>query len=180
MRLRMALIFLATATAAPAGDVYRFVDQDGVVHYTDRAPTPDSEPIKLRPVQTVGAPAPAVSSPDPTQAASPKIGVSIVSPAADETLRGDDHVLAVGVRLDMPLPQGYGLMFLLDGSAWNPEPSRSLTYTFDNVERGSHLVSATVVDAEGHEVGRAAPVIVHLKPPTVDQAPRVPRPAPRR
>lgn len=184
MRLAAALvlILLATATGAVAGDVYRYVDKDGVVHYTDHPPTPDSEPIKLRPVQTIGTPAPATAASAETgpAASSPKIGITIVSPVADETLRGDDGILAVSVRLDPPLPEGAGLRFLLDGNTRNEEPTRSLSHHFVGVERGSHLVGASAVDAQGRELGRAAPVIVHMKPPTVDQAPRVPRPGPGR
>ncbi|MGQ0622382.1 MAG: DUF4124 domain-containing protein [Panacagrimonas sp.] len=174
----LALILLATAIDGVAGEVYRYVDKDGVVHYTDRPPTPDSEPIKLRPVQTIGIPAPpaAASAKTTPATSSPKIGIIIVSPAADETLRGDDGILAVSVRLDPPLPEGVGLRFLLDGNAQNTEATRSLSHHFQGVERGSHLVGVSAVDAAGHELGRAAPVLVHMKPPTVDQAPRVPRP----
>lgn len=181
LRTALTLIFLASAGVS-AGEVYRYVDKDGVVHYTDRPPSPQSEPIKLPPVQLIGA-TPARTSTPPAEDASKaeaKIGMSIVSPTADETFRGDDHRLPVSLRLDSPLPPGFGLFFLLDGSAQNAEPSTSLSYTLQNVERGSHLVSARAVDAGGREVGRADPVIVHMKPPTVDQAPRMPRPAPSR
>lgn len=175
---RVLILLLGVTAGATAGEVYRYVDQDGVVHYTDRPPTPGSRPLKLPPIQSTSSIVPARGSgagPEEVVAAQ-KVGVAVASPTADETFRGDDGHLPVSLRLDAPLPGGHGLMFLLDGTAQNAEPAKSLSYVFDHVERGSHLISATVVDASGREVGRAAPVIVHMKPPTVDQAPRIPRP----
>lgn len=173
-------------SVAAAGPVYRYVDPDGVVHYTDKPPTPDARPIELKPVQTVGSrPAPgetATSPPGvtpPTAAASPaaaRIEVGIASPTADETLRGDDRRLPVSLILGSPIPDGAGLLYLLDGRAQNAAPTRALSFTMENVERGSHLIGARLVDSTGQELGTATPVIVHMKPPTVSQAPNIPRP----
>lgn len=95
------------------------------------------------------------------------LSVSIVSPAADETFRSDDRTLPVSVRMNQPLPEGYGLLYLLDGTAQNDKPTRALNYAMDGVERGDHMLTVVTIDAVGREVGRAAPVIVHMKPPTV-------------
>lgn len=168
---------------AAAAPVYRYVDPDGVVHYTDKPPTPDARPIELKPVQTVGsrpAPGETVTSPAgvtaPASPAAARIEVGIASPAADETLRGDDGRLPVSLILGSPIPDGGGLLYLLDGRAQNATPIRALSFTMENVERGSHLIGARLVDSAGRELGAATPVIVHMKPPTVSQAPNIPRP----
>lgn len=168
---------------AAAAPVYRYVDADGVVHYTDKPPTPDARPIELKPVQTVGSrPAPgeaaiptAPGNPPAAESAA-RIEVGITAPTADETLRGDDGRLPVSLILGSPIPDGAGLLYLLDGRAQNAAPTRALSFTMENVERGSHLIGARLVDRAGRELGAATPVIVHMKPPTVSQAPNIPRP----
>ena len=70
-------------------------------------------------------------------------------------------------QANQPLPEGYGLLYLLDGTAQNGKPTRALNYSLEGVERGEHMVTVVTVNASGKEVGRAAPVIVHMKPPTV-------------
>ncbi|MGH8516931.1 MAG: DUF4124 domain-containing protein [Panacagrimonas sp.] len=187
------LIGSLASTATLAAEVYRHVDQDGVVHYSDQPPTKGAKPIVLPPIQVVGPlggptagsspAAAAVVDPDMTGAA--PLSVSIMSPTADETFRGDDRLLPVSVRMNQPLPDGYGLLYLLDGAAQNAEPTRALNHTLEGVERGEHTVVVATVDGSGREVARTAPVIVHMKPPTVQltqdrkKPPAKPDPRPR-
>lgn len=171
---------LLAGMSATAAEVYRWVDADGVIHYGDKPPTPDAQPVDLPPIQTIG-PGPvsrSASQASEAQSLTPAGGQSIrvTSPAAEEVLRGDDRRLLVSVSLGQPLAEGAGVVYLLDGSPRNASPSSNLSFVMDDVERGSHLVSAKIVDGSGRELGRAAPVIVHMKPPTVNQAPQVPRP----
>lgn len=168
-----ALILIPTLLCLPAqAEVYRYVDPQGVVHYTDQPPSKDARPAKLPPLQVIG--------PTPTPGPSADGGVSelpkvpqapvelrITAPAPEQTFRGDDRRLMVNVALDRPLPEGYGLLYMLDGSPQNTQATRTLSYVLEGVERGEHLVSVAAVDARGREVARTAPVIVHMKPPTV-------------
>lgn len=177
-RIRLlAVLVVASGFAGPvaATEVYKTIDADGVVHYTDQPPSRNAKPVVLPPIQVVGqtAKAPASSSsasaapPGPDMTGGAPLSVSIVSPAPDETLRSDDRVLPVSVRMNQPLPEGYGLLYMLDGTAQNGKPTRALNYSLEGVERGEHMVTVVTVNASGKEVGRAAPVIVHMKPPTV-------------
>lgn len=183
----------ASAASAGAAEVYRHVDADGVVHYSDQPPTKGAKPVVLPPIQVVvpvgrsaagSSPATeAAGRPDLTAAA--PLSVSIMSPTPDETFRGDDRQLPVSVRMDRPLPDGYGLLYLLDGAPQNGEPTRALNYTLQGVERGEHTVVVAAVDDSGQEVVRTAPVTVHMKPPTVQltqerkKPPAKPAPRPR-
>lgn len=174
-RIGMALAGLLMGGAACATEVYRTVGPDGVVTFTDEPPTRDAKPVKLAPIQVISpvAPPTAAASTAGTLQAGPDmtggapLSVSIVSPAPEETFRGAERTLPVSVRLDQPLPEGYGLLYLLDGSAQNDKATRALNFTLEGVERGEHLITVVTVDPRGREVGRSAPVIVHMKPPTV-------------
>lgn len=171
-------VLLLWQAAAQSAEVYRWVDKSGEVHYGDKPPTPNAKPHVLPPIQTIGVIGgkEGGATAETTKPESPGLRISITSPVADEVLRGDDRRLPVSLSLGQPLAEGLGLLYLLDGSARNSAPTRSLSYTLENVERGTHLVSATVVDGSGRELGRSAPVIVHMKPPTVNLAPKIPRP----
>lgn len=189
----MAAVLFATVSgpAAFAAEVYRHVDKDGVVHYSDQPPTKGAKPVVLPPIQVVGpvggrptagsSPAAATTEPDLTGSA--PLSVAIMSPTPDQTFRGDDRLLPVSVRMNQPLPEGHGLLYLLDGTAQNAEPTRALNYTLSGVERGEHMIAVATVNASGKEVARTAPVIVHMKPPTVQltQERKTPpaKPAPR-
>ncbi len=192
----LAVLVVATGVAGPAAatDVYKTVDSNGVVHYSDQPPSKNAKPVALPPIQVVGpvskgaaesSASAAPAGPDMTGGA--PLSVSIVSPAPDETFRSDDRVLPVSVRMNQTLPQGYGLLYMLDGTAQNGKPTRALNYSLEGVERGEHMVTVVTVNAAGKEVGRAAPVIVHMKPPTVqitqqrkeEREANRPRPRPR-
>lgn len=170
-RFLSCLLLAAASASVYAAEVYKHVDKDGVVHYSDQPPTKNAKPVVLPPIQVVSPPSrPPMALPDtplPDMTGGAPLSARIVSPSPDETFRGDDRRLAVAVSLDRPLPEGYGLRYLLDGAAQNPEPTRALNFTLEGVERGEHLISVVTVNASGKEVGRAAPVIVHMKPPMV-------------
>lgn len=167
----LGLGLLACSLCASA-QVYRYIDPDGVVHYTDQPPEKGARPVDLPPLQVIG-PTPQVdlsgesrtALPEPKQ---PAVTLRITAPGPEQTFRGDDRRLMVNVALDRPLPEGFGLLYLLDGSPQNRTATRTLSYVLEGVERGEHLISVVAVDARGREVSRTAPVIVHMKPPTVN------------
>jgi hypothetical protein len=181
MRLTLSILLLAFAASALAGGpVYRYKDKDGVVHYTDKPPTPDAEPASLPPLQTISPSEPLSEvtggAPAADKAAAPAITLKVTAPAADEVFRGDDRLLTVSASSDRPLPDGVGLLYLLDGAAQNNTPVKGMSFTMQNVERGEHSVSVTAVDPSGKELGRSAPVTVHMMPPTIQNAPKIPKP----
>lgn len=168
MRNLFFLLLLIAAVPVQA-EVYRWVDAEGHVHYGDRAPTPGAKPAELPPLQFIsgGSPVPLTGTGKAEPAAAPaeSVALSIVSPTPDQTLRGGDRKLTVAISLQKPLPEGAGLVYLLDGNARTSKPVQDLSFTMDQVDRGTHLVAVAVVDGRGKELGRAAPVLVHIKPP---------------
>jgi hypothetical protein len=174
----LVVLGLLFATPLAAGEVYRTVGPDGEVTYTDEPPSKSAKPVKLPPIQVVSPysrtvpAAPSASSGSDLAGGAP-LSAKIISPAADETFRNADGTLSVSVQLPQPLPEGYGLKYLLDGIPQNGTATRNLNFTLEGVERGEHLISVVTVDARGTEVGRATPVVVHVKPPTVANAERL-------
>lgn len=169
MRALIAFALLLNLLPADA-EVYRWVDENKVVHYGDKPPKEGVKPVELPPLQTyspseTAIPPPASANTGGTAAAPTKSGIRIVSPAQDETLR--DAGGSISMTVDAALQPGQGLLFFLDGVQQNKIATPSSAWLFENVERGEHQLGAAIVAANGREIVRAAPVTVHVKPPVV-------------
>lgn len=165
------ILLLSIASLCASAEVYRWTDANGVVHYTDRPPQHGATPAKLPPIQIVSPGMPlsdVLDEPATEPPTSPQIQVRILSPSAEQTYRSAERRVEIQLALDQPLPDGAGVLYTLDGTPQNA-PIRQLSHVLDGVDRGSHLIGASVVDASGKLLGQANPVIIHMKPPMVNR-----------
>jgi hypothetical protein len=167
---------------APQNQVYKWVDEQGVVHYTDKPPSDGAQPAKLPPLQTYkGGTKPALGKFEKSNA---KTGgaagaqLDIVTPAHDETFRGT--TVPVAVQVTPQLKDGQKLIYLLDGTPASP-PTGDTAFALTNVERGTHTVTVTVVDEAGTQHGSSSGVTFHVLLPGVDSKPKKPgaKPSPK-
>lgn len=172
MRILILLLSLVLASSALAKDdeVYKWVDENGVIHYTDKPPRKDAEPAKLPPLQTYkGGTAPDLRRFDKgPRDGTPPAGaaqVQIVTPARDETFRSAERVVPIAVMVTPSLRQGHKLIYMVDGKPVSM-PTTDTSFAVTGVNRGSHSVVVTLVDDAGEELGRSQPVTFHMKPPT--------------
>lgn len=173
MRILLATLLLIFAAQASA-EVYRWVDKNGVVHYTDKPPAPDAKPAELPKLQAMpeGKTIPlgrASSGAEQTPAVPPP-KLKIVSPTADQTIRTTTESVTVTVSVNPGLQSNQGLIYFYDGSPVSLEPTRAQSLVMNQVYRGTHTVAVAVMQA-GKEVTRSEAVTFYMKPPTV------PRPA---
>ncbi|MDM4771803.1 DUF4124 domain-containing protein [Solimonas sp. SE-A11] len=191
---KLALLIALVLPLPLAAQVYKYTDEKGVVHYTDKAPAKGAKPANLPPLHTYAP----VSAPEGSEAggstpagAKPKakaesaavagdFELRIVSPVQNQTARDASGTLAVSVEVSPGIPDGYRLVYYVDGSP-NGEPTVSTSTTLSGVERGEHNLTVGLLDPEGKEVAQSAPVTVYLRQPTVKNpvGTRPPRPAPR-
>lgn len=168
MAVTLACLGMYAVTAA--ADVYRWTDDKGVVHYSDKPQAPSDKPVELPHLQTyqhnANPPGFAPLPTTPAAAVAPKnAGLAITSPSPGETIRDPEGKFTVEVS---PGPQdGEGLVFYLDGAAENSAPTMSTAFLYARVERGEHTVAAALVGADGKELQRTPPLTVYLMPPTV-------------
>ena len=189
MRILILLLSMVLASSAVAKDeVYKWVDEKGVVHYTDKPPTDNAKPAKLPPLQTYkGGTAPDLKRYDkPTKGGKPAglAQIDVVTPAHDETFHGGERTVPMAVVVTPPLDADQRLIYLLDGKPAST-PTTDTSYAFTNVDRGSHSASAMVVDQAGNEIATSTSVTFHMKPPIAGQAeklapkpPKPPKPKP--
>lgn len=165
MRLPFLLALLLLAADAAAEQIYKWTDEHGIVHYGDRPLSANAKAIQLPALQTYGN-SPAKKSarrpsgPSPYGGSGPKI--EVMQPGPDSTLSGPKFTVAVAVSPGLSGAQS--LNYYLDGELQNPVPTPSTAFLYAGAEKGDHMISAAVVDTDGHELSRSEPVIVHLLP----------------
>jgi hypothetical protein len=161
--MRIGVLMLSVLLlGAAAPEVYKWTDDRGVVHYTDKPPKKGAKPVQLPPLQSYESPAMPAPPPAAPEAPPPaKVSVQIVSPPAEETFR--DTTVPVAVVVSPSLASGQQLLYFLD-SAPNGTPTVSTSRVFADLERGSHDIAVAVLDARGRELSRAS-VKVFLMPP---------------
>ena len=168
MRKLIAVTLACLSLAAAADEVYRWVDSSGVVHYSDKPQAPSDKPVALPHLQTYApGSAPPGFVPAPAAAGAAKAAataISIASPAPEETIRDAEGKFTVTVNAS---PQaGEGLIFYLDGTAQNQDPTPSTAFLYSGVERGQHSISAALVGSDSHELARTEAVTIYMMPPT--------------
>lgn len=152
------------AALAVAGTVYKWVDESGVVHYSDQ-PHPNAQKIQVQQAQTYKASAgPAASPAPPAPAAAAQTGYrgcAVVEPQADQTFANLDS-LTVVVQTDPPLHAGDQIFVTYDGQPLNGNSSTGGRFTISPVDRGTHTLQALVRDSDGTVVCQAPGVTFNV------------------
>jgi hypothetical protein len=178
----LAALAAVSATAAPA---WRWVDENGVVHYSDR-PVPGAEEVELPGGRRGTVPAAAAretnneaSSAAETRPVEAYREFEIVSPAQQETLWNIGGNLSVQVALLPGLQEGHRLDVLLDGQPQFLD-SASTTVVVPNVFRGLHTVQALIRDTRGTEILRSQTIEIMVQQTSLlnPNNPNAPRPRP--
>lgn len=174
-------------TAGPlTAQVYKTVDEDGNVTYTDRPPQDGSKPIKLRPISVIEAPA-YEQAPSAAQKAAAKEGeekplrylrkhyedFAIVSPAQEEAVWYSENVVTVAWSVPSALEPGMQVTVSVDG-AQQPATSERVIPII-GLERGEHTATAVLRDARSRLVANAEPVTFFIRQPNLYTRPG-PRP----
>jgi len=153
MRLFIFVSILLAASTVPA-QVYRWVDDDGIVQYSDK-PYPGAERIELPRDNRVASrarytpPPRAPKSPDQQPAVTEAFkyqSLTVASPAAEETLWNIEGVLNVSLDLNPALQDGHRVRAYFDGK---PRMVTGTSFQIEEVYRGVHNLQVEVVDAKG-------------------------------
>lgn len=182
--------FALLSTLATA-QIYTWKDAEGNTIFSDQ-PHPDAQAIDLPPTNVVQPTRqPAYQSNgygqpedgDTAEQAS-YTSLSIVSPADDESIRSNEGLLNLQVQIEPAMDAGHLLRAELDGQLVGPalpaNGQTSATLSINNVDRGTHSLSAVVVNARGEVVQRSSSITVHLQRTSINQPGRQPTaPAPK-
>ncbi|MEM7027243.1 MAG: DUF4124 domain-containing protein [Pseudomonadota bacterium] len=145
------LILSMFSIPAFAETVYKTVDEDGNVIFTDQ-PSAQAERIELQELQTIENPNPGNFRPPDKQSSSNEPSsfyqaFSIIEPAADEGYRANSGNVSIKLSLEPGLRPGHKVVIKMDGK--EIASGASLSTSVSNVDRGTHTISATVVNRSG-------------------------------
>jgi len=171
---RLALLGLLLAGAAVAQTIttYRWVDAQGVVHYSD-TPTPGAQVIQLHSAQTYRAPPSAAAkaaqagASSSGGAASPYSSCNIGQPAPEASFFAPETI-PITVALAPGLRGGDQVNVTVDGVPAAPLTPGGLQFQVPGPERGAHMVSALVSDADGKTICHSAPLTFYVQRPSVN------------
>ncbi len=161
-------ILLAVVSTAVSAEVYRWVDETGQIHYSDR-PHEGAETVTLPHAQTFPAPrAPQRRIVPPTDAAPAAPGnqpratgyraVDIVSPKNQEVLWNTGGIVRVAVATEPSLRSGHVLVIYLDDEVVARLTGNERKTELTQVYRGEHSLQAEVRDSGGAIVAGGVPV----------------------
>ncbi len=166
----MPLLFLFLALPALA-QIYKWVDEQGTVHYTDDPATPGARPVKDLPGLSTYEPRQlpetvleeekdAEAGDSSSQQAGYRV-LEVISPEPEGTVRSSPGEVPVFVALDPPLQGEDYLQVILDGKPW-PGKFTSTVIKLENVDRGEHSIAVAVYDGKGRELKRSDSHIFYL------------------
>ena len=152
------ILSVACTAVASAATVYKWVDENGVTHYSDQ-PHENAQKVIVQAPQTYSASHDLYSS---SQAAAPKgpsptYSCSVGQPTNDETFQNTSSVSFAAQATPAPT-NGDQVVLLLDGARVPNFPSSGGAVTLDSVDRGQHTVQAVVQDSTGKPVCQSTPV----------------------
>lgn len=177
------MLLLATVCInSVSAEVYRSVDRNGNVTYTNKA-VKGAEKIKLKPLSVYSAPEfkSANKGPEEPSGFPGYKSVVITAPAEDATLRDNPGNVTVtaGSEPALDLREGHKFQFFLDDKSVG-EPQESSTKMLANLDRGEHQVGVAIVDVNGKSLKRSKKTRFFLHRQTLHSPARRPPPPPRR
>jgi len=160
---------LVSLAAASQQDIYRWVDKDGVVHYSDQPGDRNAERIELvnpsntyEPDESIGDGAGLALEP-------PESGryesLAIVSPTPDQSFFGADASVAVTAEVGGTLQPDHTLVFFVNGARTPAADGQSIVLT--GLERGTHFLRATILDQNGNPVISSQQITFHVRQPSI-------------
>jgi hypothetical protein len=182
--LVVALVLLA-ATPAAVAEIYKVVNPDGSVTYTDQRPATGAEPVDLPPLSVVEtdidtsaitAKAAADEAREPTLRDLRRqfSDFRITQPQNEETFWGTANTVTVSWGAAQPIPDSLAVTLFVNGRKTAAPDGGSATLTLD---RGEHQVYAELRDERNRLVTRTEVVTFFIK--QYSQNFGQPRPTPR-
>jgi len=197
------LAFALAMTAGPVmGQVYKVVDKDGNVTFTDIPPQDGSAPVDLPPISVVETPvyqqtareadiaaaSAAVAAGTDVPVAEPKEPTlrelrqsykdfAIVSPQWEESVWSPEGPVEIAWRTSADLQEGMQVSVFIDGKL--EVTTNQAIIPVAGLERGEHIVTAEIKDQRNRKIATAGPVTFFIRQPGVFNRPGGGSPTPR-
>jgi len=163
--------FLLPLAAFSQGEIYKIVDENGNVTFTDQRPATGAEPMDLPPlsiietdVQVPDTPAAAVDQ-EPKPPTSKELrkqfrDFSITQPQPEQTFWGTANTVVVSWGSSEAIPPEMSVMLYVDGAGQKAPVAGGVSLT---LERGEHQVRAELRDERGRRIVTTETVTFFVK-----------------
>jgi Domain of unknown function (DUF4124) len=164
----MCLGLVSAAALADNGGtttVYRWVDAQGVVHYSDQ-PHPHAQKLEVRGAQTFSALPPGETSSPAPEASEPSAAAyqsCAIAQPADQQMLMNVYQTTAEVQTSPQLRQGDEVRLFVDGKQ---VAGSGTSFTFP-VVRGQHSVQAVIEDSTGQIVCETSTVTFFVHQPSI-------------
>lgn len=163
------LSLLASPTLGQA--IYKSVDEDGNVSYSDRPPNgaqPESSET-LPPVNTLPEqkPSPASRNRDrgnEEERAAIDYQLSLASPAPESSVPPGQRDLPIVLNASPALAPGHAFAFYLDGELL--AETRSNQYVVEEIFRGAHQIRGMIIDENGNMLRETETITIYVHRPS--------------
>ena len=166
------LLFALVSASQSFAEVYKVVDENGNITYTDEPPEPGARPMDLPEISVIETD----YSDEPFLATEEANGENtemtprelrreysdfrIIAPRQDETFWGTENTVVITWGSDVAYQPGMGVSIVVDGNSFDSDPSGNLPLTLD---RGEHQVYAILKDSRGRRIVTSEIVTFHVK-----------------
>jgi hypothetical protein len=173
------LAFLALPLSAVSeGEIFKVVDEDGNVTFTDQRPSGEAEPVDLPPLSVISTDiqVPETPAQDAAAAEEPKPPTTrelkkqfrdfrIIQPQNEETFWGTANTVVVTWGSDEEIPPTMSVMLYVDGEGQKAPATGGVTLT---LERGEHQVYAELRDERNRRIVTTDTVTFFVKQHSVN------------
>ena len=160
--------------APPEQLIYKSVRPDGTVEFSDRPETQDAEAIEIKPSPNYKvAPRKRFSYTPAKQKLDEKRlykALNITQPANDSQFRNPTAPISLSVAVTPRLQ--YGHKIKITGAGSNLAPSSSTSFSLPPPHRGSHTLTAQIINAKGKVLMTSPSVTIHVQKNSVLNRPK--------
>jgi hypothetical protein len=163
------LMWVAVAALASTAAVYKWVDENGVTHYSDQ-PHAGAQKIQIQAVQTYKAPASArapVAMPRPRTSTAAGYSTCILSRPTSQEMFQNTQTVPASVHVEPDLRAGDRISVLLDGAPVSADIPVDSEFALNSVYRGAHSLVARVEDSTGAVVCQSPSVTFNVRQSSV-------------
>ncbi len=168
----LALCLIAALGLPAQAEIYRTVDENGNVVFTDIPPREDDENAEQIIIENPNSFAVEEAVPnadawivEPEEGETEEApfryeALDIVSPADDEPVRENAGNITVVTNLSPRLQRGHVARLLMDGSV--AQEGSQASFDLANVDRGTHTIAVEIVDENGRVLIRSDQSTFHM------------------
>ncbi|MCF6263147.1 MAG: hypothetical protein L3J24_06125 [Xanthomonadales bacterium] len=165
----LTLAILSLSASIVAGEFYKVVKADGSIEYTQTPPAQNAKPVDLPGLSVISPEAKLTgyNSKDEDDVDEPDVvkrnyrGLSISSPADDESIWGSGGKVMIQVNLPGALAPGDRLQVSVDGKVQSIMAGTALVLS--NVDRGEHSLQARIINSKGRVMASSPVTRFHMK-----------------